>query len=172
MKEQFISLAIYNKNVNNIIFEYIKNMKEDELAKGIKSFYCNIIENTFHLLNSDLKWLERFSGIRKNKYTTEILDQFKENNEFNVKKIHSKKKQVIELRKEVDQMIIDLMNDIDDAMFKKEYEMDFGGSGKKSVLWKLLLQWFNHQTHHRGQLSVLLDNLDLSNDYSAILDKI
>ncbi len=172
MKEQFVSLAIYNKNVNNIIFEYINNMKEDELAKKIKSFYSNIINNTFHLLSSDLKWLEKFSSIRKNKYTTEILDQFKEKNEFNVKKIYSKKNQVIELRKEVDQMIIDLMNDIDDAMFKKEYEIEFGGKKQKNILWKLLLQWFNHQTHHRGQLSVLLDNLDLSNDYSAILDKI
>jgi uncharacterized damage-inducible protein DinB len=39
-------------------------------------------------------------------------------------------------------------------------------------LWQLLMQWFNHHTHHRGQVSVQLDALGIENDYSGLLDKI
>jgi uncharacterized damage-inducible protein DinB len=39
-------------------------------------------------------------------------------------------------------------------------------------LWQLLMQWFNHQTHHRGQASVQLDELGVENDFSGLQDRI
>jgi uncharacterized damage-inducible protein DinB len=40
-----------------------------------------------------------------------------------------------------------------------EQEKDFGG---------LVLHVFNHQTHHRGQMSLYLDILGKKNDFSGI----
>jgi len=34
---------------------------------------------------------------------------------------------------------------------------NYKGEDQEQELWKTLLHWFNHQTHHRGQVSVLLD---------------
>ena len=34
----------------------------------------------------------------------------------------------------------------------------------------LILHMFNHQTHHRGMISVYLDELKMNNDFSNIYD--
>ncbi len=36
----------------------------------------------------------------------------------------------------------------------------------------VFLHLFNHQTHHRGQISVLLDQLGVENDYSNLISKV
>jgi uncharacterized damage-inducible protein DinB len=51
-----------------------------------------------------------------------------------------------------------------------EYKGWDGKDMKKSV-WLVLAHQFNHQTHHRGQIAVLLDQMGIENDYSGILNK-
>jgi len=43
------------------------------------------------------------------------------------------------------------------------------GEKKEHVFWKALMHMFNHQTHHRGQVSQILDQLKLENDFSNII---
>ncbi len=49
---------------------------------------------------------------------------------------------------------------------------NYKGDDVEKEVWKILLQWFNHQTHHRGQISVLLDMIGENNDYSSLLARI
>jgi uncharacterized damage-inducible protein DinB len=51
-----------------------------------------------------------------------------------------------------------------------EYKNWDGKDMKKSV-WLALLHLFNHQTHHRGHISLILDHMDVENDYSGIMNK-
>jgi uncharacterized damage-inducible protein DinB len=51
-------------------------------------------------------------------------------------------------------------------------QIAFGSQNIELELWKLLLQWLNHQTHHRGQLSIQLEIIGIENDFSKIIDKI
>ncbi len=43
----------------------------------------------------------------------------------------------------------------------KEYKRNFGG---------LILHMFNHETHHRGMISVYLEEMEIANDYSNLID--
>jgi uncharacterized damage-inducible protein DinB len=37
--------------------------------------------------------------------------------------------------------------------------------------WLVLLHMFNHQTHNRGQIALILDQMGVDNDYSGIIGK-
>ena len=43
----------------------------------------------------------------------------------------------------------------------KEYVRNFGG---------LILHMFNHETHHRGMISIYLEDMEIANDYSNLMD--
>jgi uncharacterized damage-inducible protein DinB len=43
----------------------------------------------------------------------------------------------------------------------KEYKRNFGG---------LILHMFNHETHHRGMISIYLEEMKIANDYSNLVD--
>lgn len=43
----------------------------------------------------------------------------------------------------------------------------------QKTAWLVWLHMFNHQTHNRGQIeiAVILDQMEVDNDYSGILNK-
>ena len=49
---------------------------------------------------------------------------------------------------------------------------NYKGEDIKKEVWKTLLHWFNHQTDHRGQISVLLDMIEIDHDYSSVVTRI
>ena len=46
------------------------------------------------------------------------------------------------------------------------------GESLEKEFWKTLLHWFNHQTHHRGQISVLLDLVGVDHDYLSLVTRV
>ena len=80
---------------------------------------------------------------------------------------------LFQYRKQADEAILQFIEELDankmNSVFKYK---NFKGEDMENILWKILLQWFNHQTHHRGQISVLLDMIDVKNDYSSMMNRI
>ena len=46
--------------------------------------------------------------------------------------------------------------------------VDSHGRAYKRVFGGLVLHVFNHQTHHRGMISIYLENMGIANDYSNL----
>ena len=75
--------------------------------------------------------------------------------------------------RKADETISQLIGEIDENQLNSAVKYkNFKGDEVEGLLWKILLQWFNHQTHHRGQISVLLDMIDVKNDYSSMMNRI
>jgi uncharacterized damage-inducible protein DinB len=53
---------------------------------------------------------------------------------------------------------------------KMKYQ-DYKGQEQHKTVWYAFLHFFNHQTHHRGQVAVLLDQLSVENDFSNLIWK-
>ena len=74
---------------------------------------------------------------------------------------------------QADQAILEFTREMQPSTFKSVIRYkNFKGEDQEQALWKPLLHWFNHQTHHRGQISVLLDLVGVNNDYSSLLPRI
>ena len=172
MKELFLAFSKYNKKTNDIIFSYLQNMSYEQIGIEINTYYNNIAENVFHVINSDIKWLKRLAGYRKTGLNHDMLDKYKKENELDKKRLFENMDEFCGLRSTVNDEIIELIKMIPENQFMNDIELEFGNNKIVITLWKLLLQWFNHHTHHRGQISVLLDINGIDNDYSLVLDKI
>jgi uncharacterized damage-inducible protein DinB len=57
---------------------------------------------------------------------------------------------------------------------EEKYELvltrkSFKGDEQKVIAWNSFLHLFNHETHHRGQIATILDQMGIENDYSNLI---
>ena len=172
MKTQFQALARYNGSVNQSIIELLKPLEKEKVMMKTKAYYPSIFETLLHNLFGDLNWLKRLGGV------------FKESKALSNRMVSSDQKALrqefeadytkfFQYRKEADTVIVQFVNELDEAKLNSVIKYkNHKGEDQEQELWKPLLHWFNHQTHHRGQISVLLDMVGVDHDYSSLLTRI
>jgi uncharacterized damage-inducible protein DinB len=75
-----------------------------------------------------------------------------------------------ENRIKLDGIIVELTNEIEtEDLYKTITRITRSGEKLEKIFWKVLIHMFNHQTHHRGQISQILDTLKIENDYSNMI---
>lgn len=169
----FRTLAHYNSRLNQQIYETAASLSKPELDKERGAFFHSILGTLNHILVGDLLWMRRFhaSGISRfsklNKLNSfpniSALDQT----------LFEDFEQLMKARYEVDDILKDWINqDLEERDLEGvfTYQNSKGDNYTKNF-GEVLSHVFNHQTHHRGQVSTLLNQLDLdigSTDY--ILD--
>jgi uncharacterized damage-inducible protein DinB len=173
MKTIFQAFAKYNHSVNWSILELVEPLAQEKIRAKTKAFFPSIYETMEHNLLSDLFWLKRFGdGFRDNKAlnSTELVSlDFKGLR----KELEDDFTKLFKYRKQADEAILQFIEELDENKMNSIFKYkNFKGEDLENVLWKILLQWFNHQTHHRGQISVLLDMIDVKNDYSSMMNRI
>jgi uncharacterized damage-inducible protein DinB len=172
MKELFVAYSRYNEKANAILFSSIEGMGAEQLVYPIKAFYPTIVDTVFHVMKSDVKWLYRLSSFRDSGIPKDIAASYMRGDGLDAKLVVEGLEAFAQLRHRADAEIIALIAAIPGEAFARDFEMEFGPSRIRRPLWQLLMQWFNHQTHHRGQASIQLDALGIENDFSLTLDKI
>jgi uncharacterized damage-inducible protein DinB len=173
MKTVFRAYARYNKNVNQDVINIVRTVPQKELAQRFKTYYPTIYEMLFHILLSDINWIKRFKA-QFGPY--ESLKATKEGSYDETKlkeELKGDYRKLFELRAEVDEEIENFVKELKDDDYTKVLKYkNYKGEDTEKEMWKVLMQMFNHQTHHRGQISDLLDMLGIDNDYSAIFPRI
>jgi uncharacterized damage-inducible protein DinB len=172
VKELFVAFGRYNRKANSIIYSSLEGMSVEQLGHPIKAFYPTIVDTAFHVVRSDLKWLSRLSSFRESAIPKEAAAAYMRGGELEAGLVIGSLGAFAELRRRIDAEIIELIAAIPQEAFAREFEIEFGPGRIRRPLWELLSQWFNHQTHHRGQVSIQLDELGIENDFSGLLDKI
>ena len=172
MKTIFQAFAKYNQSVDWSILELVEPLTEEKIMAKTKAFFPSIYETMNHNLLSDLFWLKRFGeGFKDSKaLTNEVVSL-----DFRGLRteLEGDYKKIFGYRKQIDEVIVHLIEELDENKINSVFKYKtFKGEDMENILWKILLQWFNHQTHHRGQISVLLDMIDVNNDYSSLMNRI
>jgi uncharacterized damage-inducible protein DinB len=172
MKNIFQALAKYNGSVNQSIIELLKPLDKEKIMMKTKAYYPSIFETLTHNFFADLNWLKRYGGV------------FKESKALSNRMVSSDQKvlrqefdsdytKLFQYRKETDEVMIQFVNELDEAKLNSVIKYkNYKGEDQEQELWKPLLHWFNHHTHHRGQISVLLDMVGVDHDYSSLLTRI
>ena len=122
---------------------------------------------------SDFAWIKRFST------NFPGIDFFKGSSLSNLETasiksgIGSDYQKYYLYRKEIDEVIINMIESLDGDKFGMTIQFkNHKGDPVDGIVWKVLLQMFNHQTHHRGMISAFIDQLGVQNDYSSMMGKI
>jgi uncharacterized damage-inducible protein DinB len=165
----FKLMANYNKMTNELMNNIIRDLSEEEWNKNFPTFFKSIHELCSHIYICDIKCLKRFQGLRD--FDIHNKNIFK-NNYNSVEVFFSNINEYIILRTELDNIIIEFVNEIKESDLGKTLKFsDSKGNTIERKTEVLLMHVFNHETHHRGMISLLLEMLGKENDYSGIYQK-
>ena len=173
MKEVFQALAKYNGSVNQSITELLEPLEKEKIMMKTKAYYPSLFETSLHTLMGDVSWLRRFKGAFKESKALSNEKIFSLDEKGLRKELESDYKKLFQYRKQIDDIILLFANELNEGQLNTVIKYkNYKGEEIEQVLWKPLLHWFNHQTHHRGQLSVLLDMVGVDHDFSSLLPRI
>ena len=172
MKNIFQAFARYNGSVNQSIIEILKPLNREQIMMKTKAYYPSILETLLHNLFADLNWLKRYGGVfgesKALSHRIASSDQKALRQE-----IESDPAKLFQYRREADEVLIRFVDELDESKLNSVIRYkNYKGEDQEQELWKTLLHWFNHQTHHRGQVSVLLDMVGVDHDFSSLLTRI
>ena len=172
MKPIFQAFAKYNGSVNQSILELLQPLKKEQIMMETKAYYPSIFETLLHIFGGDLTWLRRYRDVLKeNKaLSSELISLEVKSLRKEFESDHTK---LFQYRKRLDDAIIQFVNEMDETRFNVVVRYkNLKGEEIEKELWKTLLHLFNHQTHHRGQISVLLDLIGIDHDYSSLVTRV
>jgi uncharacterized damage-inducible protein DinB len=169
MKEILILLARYNQTVNNQLFDLLDNCDSEIITGNESSYFNNILGLLNHILVSDLGWLTAYrdSSLDLPSLNSPVLDF--EHPGWR-KNLHEDLMNLRSHREKIDELFIEFVKETPDDFHEGNIEVT-RSNGKKHhfPFGKVLLHLFNHQTHHRGAISQILDKNGVDNDYSNLM---
>jgi uncharacterized damage-inducible protein DinB len=153
-----------NKNINGKILEILKE-NDAIYNKKISGYYKSINDILSHILDVDLSWLNDIKDIINSKiFEEEIFKNF----DANIEPINPYKTMNEFARDRIilDELIITFVHEL--SVKDLEKKILYKDNKTKNV-WEILIHTFNHQTHHRGQISEILDENGIENDFSNMI---
>jgi len=139
--QNYQMLAAYNAWANRLLYAAVTELSEDELHRDTGAFFGSVFATLSHILVADRVWLNRFTGEGPKPKT---LDE----------KPYASFPELKAARVQEDKRIIDYI----DGLTPHQLEASFSYTPVTSPelvshkLWPALTHFFNHQTHHRGQI--------------------
>lgn len=153
--EQYRTQARYNRWMNDKLYAACATLSDDERRRDRGAFFKSIHETLNHLLVADSIWLGRFTGKRDH------LPKDSAGEPIEIKSLtqplYPTFEQMISARRALDAYIQAWVDALDDTALAGDFSFKtMAGVAQTSALWGTLTHFFNHQTHHRGQVTTLL----------------
>jgi len=143
-------MARYNRWMNERLYALVADIPDAERKQDRGAFFGSVHGTLNHLLYGDKAWFARFKDRDYNLPTvgTDLHTDFEA-----LRADHTALDAEIEAWAE----------SLDPTWLDADFTYKSGIDGKTRTLpaWVLVQQLFNHQTHHRGQLTTLLTQMGL-----------
>ncbi len=156
LKENFQLLAQYNQWMNKRVFEAAAKLSQDDLTRDAGAFFGSVLGTLNHILVADILWLKRFANHPAQFESLEKV-QHMQNPDSLSAVLHGTLDSLQQVRLEFDVDIIDFCDEITESQLQGSLDYkNTQGLSYQDQFGLLIQHLFNHQTHHRGQLTTLL----------------
>lgn len=141
-------MAAYNRWQNGNIYGAADGLSEADRQADMGAFFGSIEATLNHLLWGDKMWMHRFSG-RPLPHVSGIKSSVNETQDWNALKAE---------RDGLDAEITAWAGAITAADLEGDLTWYSGALGREvsKPYWSTITHFFNHQTHHRGQVHAML----------------
>jgi len=139
------TLSAYNRWMNERLYACCAGLSDEERKRDRSAFFRSIHGTLNHLLLGDRIWLGRFTGAP---FVVRALDQ----------ELFADFAELCSERERTDREIDAWIGSLTDADFAGtlRYTSFVNPAPRSLPFWVALTHFFNHQAHHRGQLTTLL----------------
>jgi len=157
MKENVELLASYNQSMNKSLFAATEKLSEADLTGDRGAFFGSVLGTLNHILVGDTLWLKRFAAHPADFRSLEYVRALTVPTSLDAT-LYPTLSALAEARYAMDDAIVRFAAELTDETLASSlsYRNTKGVEFKKNF-GSLLLHLFNHQTHHRGQVSTLLN---------------
>lgn len=143
-----VLLAEYNRWMNRRMYAACAELGDAERRRDHGIFFKSIHSTLNHILWGDRAWMQRFTGraYPLGKMGQDLYEDFAE---------------LSAARAEMDSEVLEFARGLSPEWLNSPLTWTSRGSGSTQTLprFALVLQMFNHQTHHRGQVHAVLTRL-------------
>lgn len=161
-------LARYNEKTNAAMNALIARLSDEQWNTKYDGFFKSVKSQCNHLYIGDYNWLKRFSLLRPFEYAKDPL--LSRQIGFGERVVDAVE-DYLAMRAALDRKIGEFASEVLPEEFGKILEYrDSGGNAHARNFGGLILHFFNHQTHHRGMISLYLEFLGVENDYANLCD--
>jgi uncharacterized damage-inducible protein DinB len=167
MQKEVISLFVhYNESVNGAMNNIIKTLSPEEWNKPLGGFFPSVRSLCSHIYICDFNWLKRFKNVRQ---FTSLDDSFFDNSYSFKETLFEDMGEYLAKRPDMDSRMTAFADELTDAdMVSVLTYTDSTGQSHKRNFGGTMLQFLNHETHHRGMISLYLEMLGRENDFSSL----
>jgi uncharacterized damage-inducible protein DinB len=166
IKQSFLNLARYNERVNQQMYEVLSVLTGRARNQEVGSWFGSIHGIMNHIIICDFNWLKRYRALSPESpvLTDPRLDP------PNLSWEHNLHDSFTGLRKDrtiVDERIRAWFEEFPTARYDEVFEyQDSVGNNRQATAGAAFEFLFLHQTHHRGQISQILDNMGLAHSFA------
>ncbi|MBD9562484.1 DinB family protein [Pseudomonas sp. PDM09] len=148
-------MATYNEWMSAKVYEAARGLSDEVLSADRKAFFGSILGTLNHLAVGDTIWLKRFAKHPTNHLALEPVRQLPDLKSLD-QLLFSNIRELSAYREWLDRIIIKWAQSITES----DLDSPFNYANMKGVVsakdfYSLVMHFFNHQTHHRGQVTTL-----------------
>ncbi len=149
-------MADYNQWINTRLYAATAELPHDMLIQDRGAFFRSVLGTLNHIMVGDRVWLSRFARHPARHASLELFRHTSAPQRVDVL-IHDTLPALAADRHQLDQTIVDWCTELqaDDLACPLPYRSLKGVPAVRPT-GSLIMHFFNHQTHHRGQVSTLL----------------
>ena len=155
-QDQMRGFAKYNREFNRVLFGKAAELGDDERKRDMGAFFGSIHGTLNHILLADRIWLGRFAKAFPDMTSlagTELVHEFASLSE----EICADFDELFRERKATDRVITEWVEELSDERLGRTLRYsNSSGQMRELPVWVAAAHLFNHQTHHRGQVTTLL----------------
>ena len=140
-------MARYNQWQNCSIYDAAATLSDAQRRENRGAFFGSIHGTLSHLMWGDRMWMSRFAGLEKPAVNIPgSADLYPDWEELKAERVR------------FDDVIVDWADGLEQDWTVGDLTWFSGATGREMTRprWFLLTHFFNHQTHHRGQVHAML----------------
>ena len=155
IRDDIVLLASYNADMNGRLYAAAAALPKDVLNADRGAFFGSIMGTLNHIVAGDTIWLRRFMGHPSDFASLKAMADIPAPTGL-THRYSDDLDALLEHRVRLDAIITALVAEVSDSDLAQPLSYRNARGDNRKHFGSLLLHFFNHQTHHRGQASTLL----------------
>jgi uncharacterized damage-inducible protein DinB len=158
-QQQMRGFARYNLEFNGRLFDLLGRLSDDDRKKDMGAFFGSVHGTLNHILLADRIWLGRFSKAfpsMSSLHGPALVHEFSSLSQ----ELYADFSELRTQRSATDRVIVDWAEQLTEELLAKQMSYrNSQGDLREHPAWIVVAHMFNHQTHHRGQITTLVHQL-------------
>lgn len=169
MKEVLSAMAAYNAKAFDALLDILSALPPPLRSKDTGAYFKSIDGTIEHMAWAQALWLQRFASfgrfacLEESPLVARPLDELKA-------ELKGDSGRLAALLRDTSALLARFIGELPEEEFDRRVRYrTTGGDELERTFWHTIMQVLNHGTHHRGELSAILDMNGVKNDMNSFV---